>query len=240
MSSRRNWSIPYFQENYTGPYLSDGKFQESVAFGQTEPNSMLDAFSRDHDTMYALNEDESNRGFADYVYADRAFKLGGFVPRLAGLLVLGNGNRIDSGGGGVKEDKMELLNKLFDFNHPEHKQPKVVKQTDKTVIYNPYDVNTSRNRITQDYIDSVDLSKAQVGVGGVRSVFKRRIEPIGEKDYKVSDTPVGITEHPSYAGAVPLDDVNDNLNRIYNPYPKRTFLRYKMFKSKKKKKYLFC
>jgi len=87
MSKRPTWSLPYFQENYTGPYLSDGKIQPSVAFGKTEPRSELDAISRDHDTSYALFNDRANRRFADYVYWQRSRKLPGFFPKLAGAIV---------------------------------------------------------------------------------------------------------------------------------------------------------
>jgi hypothetical protein len=85
------WSFPYIQENYTGPYLSNGKFQESIAYGDVEPKSQLDAISRDHDTMYALSQDyedpEENRHFADYIYFKRAFELDGLVPKIAAVLV---------------------------------------------------------------------------------------------------------------------------------------------------------
>lgn len=77
-----------FSGNYTGPYWSDGKFQESVAFGESEPLSQLDALSRLHDTAYATYKDRAHREAADLIYNEQATKLAGKFPELAGNLVL--------------------------------------------------------------------------------------------------------------------------------------------------------
>jgi hypothetical protein len=81
------WTWPYFQENYTGPWLSDGKFQSSVAHGRRKPNSKLDALSRDHDTAYALSKTDAQRRKADRVYYRKTRDMSWF-PRLAGNIVL--------------------------------------------------------------------------------------------------------------------------------------------------------
>lgn len=56
--------------NYTGMYLSDGKFQPSVAYGKQRPTSELDKFSRFHDTMYSLYSTRKKRRAADLWYHD--------------------------------------------------------------------------------------------------------------------------------------------------------------------------
>lgn len=81
------WTLPYFTENYTGPYLSDGRFQSSVEGGQAPPRSQLDALSREHDTSYARSRRAQDRRKADLVYYRATRKMGWF-PRLAGDIVL--------------------------------------------------------------------------------------------------------------------------------------------------------
>lgn len=61
--------------NYTGPYLSDGRFQESVPFGTTKPTSPLDALARLHDTAYAIYSDRNHREAADRIFYTEAMKL---------------------------------------------------------------------------------------------------------------------------------------------------------------------
>lgn len=58
--------------NYTGPYWSDGKYQESVEFGESEPVDALDALSRYHDTAYAHWSDDRHRRAADRIYNEDA------------------------------------------------------------------------------------------------------------------------------------------------------------------------
>lgn len=81
------WTWPYFQENYTGPYLSDGRFQSSVAYGRAKPKSKLDRLSRKHDTAYALARSDSEKRTADREYYDDTRSMSWF-PRMAGNLVL--------------------------------------------------------------------------------------------------------------------------------------------------------
>lgn len=77
-----------YSGNYTGPYWSDGKFQESVAFGESDPKSELDALARLHDTAYATYKDRGHREAADEIFNREAKKLVGKFPHLAGDLVL--------------------------------------------------------------------------------------------------------------------------------------------------------
>ncbi len=81
-----------FSGNYTGPYWSDGKLQESVEFGTEDPKSELDYLSRLHDTAYAHYKDDAHREAADEIYERDAKRLVGRFPHLAGDLVL-HGNR---------------------------------------------------------------------------------------------------------------------------------------------------
>jgi hypothetical protein len=81
------WSWPYVEENYTGPFLSDGKFQSSVAYGKAPPKSMLDRLSRDHDTAYALAKSDLDRRKADKIYYAATRRMSWF-PRFAGDIVL--------------------------------------------------------------------------------------------------------------------------------------------------------
>lgn len=76
-----------FSGNYTGPYWSDGKFQTSVEFGSTDPQSELDKLSRLHDSAYARYVDRNHREAADEIYARDAKVLAGKFPELAGNIV---------------------------------------------------------------------------------------------------------------------------------------------------------
>ncbi len=74
--------------NYTGPYWSNGKVQESVEWGDADPQSELDYLSRQHDSAYAKFKDEKHRAAADLIYNREAQKLKEKFPSLAGNLVL--------------------------------------------------------------------------------------------------------------------------------------------------------
>lgn len=76
-----------FSGNYTGPYWSNGKFQESVAFGDTDPQSELDKLSRLHDSAYYQYKDRAHREAADLLYKKDADTLVGRFPELAGSAV---------------------------------------------------------------------------------------------------------------------------------------------------------
>ncbi len=96
MSKLPDWTLPYVgAENYTGPYLSNGQYQASVAFGDAEPKSKLDALSRFHDTAFATWEDYGHRTAANSIYNEEARKLESLFPQLAGSVVL-YGNQLAS------------------------------------------------------------------------------------------------------------------------------------------------
>lgn len=54
--------------NYTGPYISDGKFQESVEWGDAPTLNPMDEASRRHDSAYAKWSDIKHRKAADIIY----------------------------------------------------------------------------------------------------------------------------------------------------------------------------
>lgn len=77
-------------ENYIGPYWSDGKWQESVEFGDTEPLSLVDAASRLHDSAYAHYKDEQHRIAADEIYSETLKSLKEKYASLADVPLYGN------------------------------------------------------------------------------------------------------------------------------------------------------
>ncbi len=82
-----NLEVPEGFPNYTGPYISNGKVQTSVEFGDKTPKDALDALSRLHDSAYAKWDDRLHRTVADDIYNKEAKKLIGKFPELAGFLV---------------------------------------------------------------------------------------------------------------------------------------------------------
>jgi hypothetical protein len=54
---------------YTGPYYSNGKFQNSVAFGSALPTDYTSSQSRLHDSAYAYYPDDRHRVAADWIYS---------------------------------------------------------------------------------------------------------------------------------------------------------------------------
>ncbi len=75
-------------DGYTGPYISDNKFQTSTEFGEHEAKEELAYLSRMHDTAYAHFEDRNHREAADRLYNERAKELVGRFPHLAGNAVM--------------------------------------------------------------------------------------------------------------------------------------------------------
>lgn len=84
-----------FQANYTGPYLSDGKFQSSVEFGEKLPIDRWDAFSRLHDSAFKKWDDYGHRTAANSIYNEWMKENPTTSKSIAGFLVL-YGNQINS------------------------------------------------------------------------------------------------------------------------------------------------
>lgn len=77
-------------ENYIGPHWSDGKWQESVEFGNAPALSEVDAASRLHDSAYAHFKDEAHRIAADEIYSKTLKKLKEKYAFLADVPLYGN------------------------------------------------------------------------------------------------------------------------------------------------------
>lgn len=80
-------------DNYTGPYISDGKYQSSVEFGETKPIGEWAAWSRLHDSAFAHFDDYGHRTAANSLYAQRMGELGGTSQQAAAFFVT-YGNQI--------------------------------------------------------------------------------------------------------------------------------------------------
>lgn len=78
---------------YTGPGVSNGKFQNSVEFGDRTPLDTLDFYSRMHDSAYAKYKDKWHRRAADQLYYDQAMKLRQAFPWVAANAVW-HGNKL--------------------------------------------------------------------------------------------------------------------------------------------------
>jgi len=87
MDELPNWRLPYFGDNYTGAYWSDGKFQRSVARGRKKPRSKVDVASQKHDRAIALSHNKWERRKADLDFIDSMEQIGGIVPHMLGLAV---------------------------------------------------------------------------------------------------------------------------------------------------------
>jgi len=114
MRDKPDWGLPIIQDQYTGPYWSDGKIQSSVV-GKTEPYSKLDACSQAHDASYAIYSDRESRREADKVFHDCADAIGSTIPGIAGDVVY-YGNRA----GDAVSDFIGDINPLSRgrFKHP--------------------------------------------------------------------------------------------------------------------------
>jgi len=88
-------NLGFYQTNYTGPYLSDGKFQTSVKFGTARPLDRLDKFSRYHDSAFAEFKDYGHRTAANSIYYNQT-KHGTSLEQLAGASVLFGNQAITS------------------------------------------------------------------------------------------------------------------------------------------------
>lgn len=85
-------------QRYTGPWISNNKFQSSVAFGDQAPLGALDSFSRLHDTARAVYQPGTMWKASDSLYHDRVSKLPGTIPSLAGDAVLYGNAAMNSAG----------------------------------------------------------------------------------------------------------------------------------------------
>jgi hypothetical protein len=80
-------------DQYTGPYISDGKLQESVEFGMSKPDDIVDRASRLHDTAYAHFSDTEHRMAADAIYYETLRNVPGLKAAAARSAVM-QGNQV--------------------------------------------------------------------------------------------------------------------------------------------------
>jgi hypothetical protein len=78
-------------ERYTGPFISNNKFQTSVMFGDQAPLGVRDSNSRLHDTSYAyFGDDMTGKMAADSIYNKRQSVLPGINPLIGNVVQYGN------------------------------------------------------------------------------------------------------------------------------------------------------
>lgn len=133
-------NLGFTKMNYTGPYISDGKFQTSVEFGKSKPLNRLDAFSRYHDSAFAHYKDYGHRTAANSIYYDQT-RNGNKTENFAGNVVL-YGNQVKSALGnmpfgvgnfpGLIYGGIKNLYNLADYVHNRNKYRKEVLAYYKT------------------------------------------------------------------------------------------------------------
>lgn len=232
-----------FQANYTGPYLSDGKFQSSVEFGEKQPIDRWDAFSRLHDSAFKKWDDYGHRTAANSIYNEWMKENPTTSKSIAGFLVL-YGNQINSSLSGLGPNMGSLIMggikngyNLGDYALNEAKYKREVLDYFKTdpklgdSRYDPSVWNPTASRVPLAKVDPL----ATVGVN--KNV---------KNGSQVAGTVIDINKSHSSASKAPSGSVYEpfngdpNLRRlrghnrcgrvVYNP---RLMLR------KKKRKYVF-
>ncbi len=152
--------LPDSFPSYTGPYISDGKLQESVEFGSKQPKDELDALSRLHDSAYAKWDDKLHRRVADTIYAEEANKLVGKFPELAAFLVQ-YGNQTASSAGNLATRFSELgpfgilvggVENMYDLNNYLMNKSKTRKEILDYYATDPYISLQGENKINKQNI----------------------------------------------------------------------------------------
>lgn len=85
--------VPDAFGNYIGPGWSDGKLQESVEWGTSDPQSELDLLAYYHDSAYAKFKDERHRMEADRIFTEKASKIEGGLAAISKVAVT-HGNMV--------------------------------------------------------------------------------------------------------------------------------------------------
>jgi len=85
--------VPDAFGNYIGPGWSDGKLQESVEWGQSDPRDELDLLAYYHDSAYAKFKDEKHRMEADRIFTEKAAKIPGGLAAISKVAVT-HGNMV--------------------------------------------------------------------------------------------------------------------------------------------------
>ena len=85
--------VPDAFGNYIGPGWSDGKLQESVEWGSSDPRDELDLLAYYHDSAYAKFKDEKHRMEADRIFTEKASKIPGGLAAISKVAVT-HGNMV--------------------------------------------------------------------------------------------------------------------------------------------------
>lgn len=227
-----------FQANYTGPYLSDGKFQSSVEFGETLPIDKWDAFSRLHDSAFKKWDDYGHRTAANSIYNEWMKENPSFSKSVAGFLVL-YGNQLASSVKNLGPNMGSLIlggikngYNLADYALNEKKYKKEVLdyfKTDPKLGDSRYDPNVWNPGAKQVPLDKVDPFK----VGGVNVMGNNGSQTYGTV-YRPNEprNPKAATEGGFINGPLSRDPdlfwTRDRTNSgrvVYNPHRKRKKMR---------------
>ncbi len=159
-----------FTTNYCGMYYSDGKIQSSVANGSTLPIDDLDNACRDHDTAYALAENDDDLDVADDKFYKTTNSLG--IRGKAYGRIVKHGNQI------IRKSKMafllpfgtligyslgatSLLSGLLPRRNGGLRGTKVSPNVSNDLVYNPYEHGIS-DAVSGEVVDAKKPPAADV------------------------------------------------------------------------------
>jgi len=220
MNELPDYTTPYLSENYTGPYISDGKLQTSVEFGTAEPKSKLDALSRLHDSAYAKFSDSGHRYAADSIYNEEAKKLAGLYPSLAGGLVLyGNStsksfsNLVSNIGFGVPGLVYGAVKNMVSLNDKVTNGDRYRKEV---LAYYKTDPQSSLNQARQ-YEPALKQNSMS---DQILPVYTAAEEPLGSANNFVRSTTPGASASPVTTKGT--GDVNQQRVSQYDPFDSYT------------------
>lgn len=217
-------------QKYTGPFVSNDKFQKSVAFGDQAPVDELDSYSRLHDTAYAYYGPGINRKAADSLYHERVSKLPGQLPSLAGDAVLyGNaglhslGNLVNDVGtgfkfaglpgalGGLIYGAVENMTDLYQYMTENEQAKKKILGMERTDPHPEYQLGPQEVNPGNALLKGIQLPTT--GKGVKRDL--RPIEPSATDSARPgpADTSASVIEKP------PLEDGTVDNSVFY--YPQR-------------------
>lgn len=173
-------NVGKYLPNYTGPYISDGKFQTSVRFGQATPKDRLDKLSRLHDTAFKEFSDYGHRTAANSLYNYDA-KDGDTMSKIAGAAVL-YGNQALTAAKGLSFNLPALVYggvrnalDLHDYVKNEKKYKQDVKNLYAqdpmrgNVRYDPYATGNGQTSVSTDTLGGARAPlSGDLGLGGRR------------------------------------------------------------------------
>lgn len=199
-------NVGKYLPNYTGPYISDGKFQTSVRFGNAVPKDRLDKLSRLHDTAFKEFSDYGHRTAANSLYHNDA-KSGDTMSQIAGAAVL-YGNQALSAVKGLSFNLPALVYggvrnalDLHDYVKNEKKYKRDIKNLYAqdpmrgNVRYDPYATGTApaMNLDADTLGGTKGTLSGELGIGGKRPNAPPKAPPNGGSG-KVSEV-VNPTGH---------------------------------------------